>query len=208
MKLFIKSNIPMQGLSGPHHEKHCINPLTHSHPVGNTASRETCPQLIKNQPRVAQFLNLTWLRQTGAPSVSPTFLERFSSPRSRIFFLVAGEQIQVSILCFQSGLFFPFNLLGCHWLTKVYRFQVYSSVTHHLYTVLCSPPQVAIHHYSSPLCHFPLSNYHSVFHVHVFLSIVYLFFVQSLHPLSQPPQQLSACHYFACYLIMFIRVLI
>ena len=29
------------------------------------------------------------------------------------------------------------NLLGLHWLIKSYRFQVYNSITHHLYVVLC-----------------------------------------------------------------------
>ena len=40
--------------------------------------------------------------------------------------------------------FFSFllNLLGWHWFRKLYRFQEHSFITHHLYTVLCSPPQV------------------------------------------------------------------
>ena len=37
----------------------------------------------------------------------------------------------------QKTLFFLFNLLGWHWLTKLYRFQVHSSTTNNLYTVLC-----------------------------------------------------------------------
>ena len=36
-------------------------------------------------------------------------------------------------------------LLGWHWLIKLYRFQVYNSITHHLYIVLC------IHHPKSSL---------------------------------------------------------
>ena len=32
---------------------------------------------------------------------------------------------------------FLLNLLGCHWLIKLYRFQVYDSIIHHLYIVLC-----------------------------------------------------------------------
>ena len=40
-------------------------------------------------------------------------------------------------------LFFKLNLLGWHWLIKLYRFQVYNSIIHHLYIVLCvHPPQV------------------------------------------------------------------
>ena len=37
------------------------------------------------------------------------------------------------------------NLLGWHWLTELYRFQVHNSTTHHLYTVLC------VHHPTSSL---------------------------------------------------------
>ena len=42
---------------------------------------------------------------------------------------------------------FLLNLLGWHWLIKLYRFQVNSSITHHLYIVLC---QVSFHHHLSP----------------------------------------------------------
>lgn len=38
--------------------------------------------------------------------------------------------------------YFLLNLLGWCWLVKLYRFQVYNSVTHHLYIALCSPPRV------------------------------------------------------------------
>ena len=37
------------------------------------------------------------------------------------------------------------NILGWYWLTKLYRFQLYSSVIHHLYIVLC------VHHPKSSL---------------------------------------------------------
>ena len=37
---------------------------------------------------------------------------------------------------------FLWNFGGWHWLTKLYGSQVHNSTTHHLYTVLCSPPQV------------------------------------------------------------------
>lgn len=45
---------------------------------------------------------------------------------------------------FLSLFFFSFrknvlNLLGIHWLIKLYRYQVYSSITHHLYIALCVP---------------------------------------------------------------------
>ena len=33
--------------------------------------------------------------------------------------------------------FFKLTLLGWHWVTKLYRFSVYSSVVHHLYIALC-----------------------------------------------------------------------
>ena len=41
------------------------------------------------------------------------------------------------IFCFYLFLHFLLNLLGWHWLTKLYRFQVYSSIMHHLHIVLC-----------------------------------------------------------------------
>ena len=41
--------------------------------------------------------------------------------------------------------FFKMNLLGWHWLIKLYRFQMYNSTTHHLYIVLC------VHHPKSSL---------------------------------------------------------
>ena len=34
-----------------------------------------------------------------------------------------------------TGNFFKLNLLGCHWLAKPYRFQVYNSKKHHLHMV-------------------------------------------------------------------------
>ena len=37
------------------------------------------------------------------------------------------------------------TLFGWHWLIKLYRFQVYNSITHHLYIVLC------VHHTMSGL---------------------------------------------------------
>ena len=43
---------------------------------------------------------------------------------------------------------FLLNLLGWHWLMKLYRFQGYSSIIHHLYTVLC------VHHPKSSLLSF------------------------------------------------------
>ena len=71
------------------------------------------------------------------------------------------------------------NLLGCHWLMKLHRFQVYNSIILHLYVycIVCSPPLVKspsnaiyspftllyLHHLPFPLClclgvGFPLLN--------------------------------------------------
>ena len=54
---------------------------------------------------------------------------------------------------------------------KLYRFQVYNSIIHHLHIVLCvhTPTQVSVHHHLSPLnallspsSPFPSSNHHTV----------------------------------------------
>ena len=44
------------------------------------------------------------------------------------------------------------NLLGWHWLIKLYRFQVYNSIIHLLlYCVFTTTGQFSFHHYLSPL---------------------------------------------------------
>ena len=88
------------------------------------------------------------------------------------------------------------ELMGWHWLIKLYRFQVYDSVTHHLYIVLC------VHHPKPsllptpfillyPLLHLPTplpsGNHHTVLLVYV--SFFFSFLSSSLFllkPLFQP----------------------
>ena len=57
-----------------------------------------------------------------------------------------GQFLIPEILCTSLGtiLSFLLNLLGWHQLTKLYRFQVHNSSTHHLYTGLC------VHHPKHP----------------------------------------------------------
>ena len=64
------------------------------------------------------------------------------------------------------------DLLGWHWLIKLYRFWVYSAITHHLYIVLCvchpkstlpSPSIAPLPSSTSPTPHpFPSSDHHTV----------------------------------------------
>ena len=62
------------------------------------------------------------------------------------------------------------NLLGWHWLIKLHRFQVYSSIMDHLYIVLCAhhpkssvlpPPFIPPHPLLPPLS-LPSGHHHSV----------------------------------------------
>ena len=50
---------------------------------------------------------------------------------------MAQELVLARKLLLSSAQLFLLNLLGWHWLIKVYKFQVYSSIIHHQYTVLC-----------------------------------------------------------------------
>ena len=54
---------------------------------------------------------------------------------------VAGMKCKTPVGFHVVLFFFAFslNLLGWHWLIKLYRFQVYISTIHHLYIVLCVP---------------------------------------------------------------------
>ena len=77
--------------------------------------------------------------------------------------------------CFLFYFFFLFNLLGCYWLTKLFKFQVHNSITHYLYTVLyirqpksslCPSPFILLYP-PPPLCTLPpRSNHHTVVWVH------------------------------------------
>ena len=90
--------------------------------------------------------------------------------------------------CFLFYFFFLFNLLGCYWLTKLFKFQVHNSITHYLYTVLyirqpksslCPSPFILLYP-PPPLCTLPpRSNHHTVVWVH---NCYFFIFAQSLCP--------------------------
>ena len=71
---------------------------------------------------------------------------------------------RLKIKFYRQQCFSSLNLLGWHWLTKLYRFQMPNSITPRLYTVLCSPPQVVFHHIYSPyiLLYFSQPPLHSL----------------------------------------------
>ena len=84
--------------------------------------------------------------------------------------------------------------IGWHWLIKLYRFQVYSSIMHHLYNVLC------VHHPRSSLIPSPFTPPFTLFYLppppfslvitkqlSVSVSVSLVFFFQSLHFFHLPP---------------------
>ena len=86
------------------------------------------------------------------------------------------------------------NLLEWHWLIKLYRFQVYNSITHHLYVVLC------IHHPQSsllpslfippsPTPFSPSDNHHTFVCLNKFFCMLtsFIFFTQCPNP---PPSNI------------------
>ena len=121
-----------------------------------------------------------------------------------------------------TGNFFKLNLLGCHWLAKPYRFQVYNSKKHHLHMVSrAHHPRQSL--FLSPLFP-PLPTSTSTHPLSLWLSsqfclwlcVMYICLLTnpftSFHPVSQPPPQLSVysiypclCFYFIHQFILFIR---
>ena len=99
-------------------------------------------------------------------------------------------------------IYFLLNLLGWHWLIKVYRFQVYNSIIHHLYIVLW------VHHPKSSLLpspfmppllsstppHAPSLWQSPSCRLHPHES--FLSFAESLHP-SHPASPLTAISLFS-----------
>ena len=62
-----------------------------------------------------------------------------------------GSRVYLSPSVILHSQFFLLNVLGLHWLIKLYRFQVYDSIIHHQYRTVCSPPQViSFHHHLCP----------------------------------------------------------
>lgn len=59
--------------------------------------------------------------------------------------LVATHPLGVPLACI-IYLFIDLDLLGSHWLIKLYRFQVFGSVAHHPCVALCVPTQEAPRH--------------------------------------------------------------
>ena len=117
---------------------------------------------------------------------------------TRISFFFFSEVI------FEQRSFFKLNLVGCHWLTKLYRFHVYSSTAHHLYSVLVftTPSQVSVQHHLSPLYPAPhpsnfLSpqHYHTVVCVHEFFLLFPFCSVPPHTPLRVPPDSCQPALY-------------
>ena len=78
------------------------------------------------------------------------------------------KPLELEILSLESGdsestFLFLLNLLGWHWLIKLYRFQVYDSIMHHLFIVFCvftTPSQVS---FSYLPARYPSGNHHMGF---------------------------------------------
>ena len=123
------------------------------------------------------------------------------------------------VLVFWSFFFFT-EFFGWYWLIKLYRFQVYSSVTHDLYIVLCvhHPESILPSPLISPfiLSYLPHplpsgNNPHTVVCVCEFCFVLLNFFTFLTQLPNLPPLwQLSACSLwvclsFVCWFILFIR---
>ena len=119
------------------------------------------------------------------PQACHAFLSFSEAPgallSSETRFLGISSVAHFFYLCDLNTIFlFLLNLLGCHWLIKLYRFQVHSSIIHHLYFVLC------------------------IFHFYHHLSPFYA--LLSPHPLP-PHWQLSVCsESLSVLFILLIRV--
>ena len=97
--------------------------------------------------------------------------------------------------------FFMFiEFLGVTLVKKLYRFQVYSSIIHHLYCVFTTPSHVSFHHHSPPFTHFYLPQSHSplVITIQLSVSMRVVFF---LNPITQShnPSPLVAVSLFSTY---------
>ena len=95
------------------------------------------------------------------------------------------------------------HFLGWHWLIKLYRLQVYNSITHHLYIVLCvyHPSQVSFHRYLSPcplvpppLPFSPVTTTVLSVSMRLFYVCMYVFclILSCFHPAPQPSSHLTA----------------
>ena len=108
--------------------------------------------------------------------------------------------------------------MGWHWLIKVCSFQLYNSIIHHLYIVLC------VYHPASSLCHHfsPFTLSHLPHPLPLVITILFVFmrifvFLNPLTIFTHLPKphsfwQLSVCSlclwiclYFVCLFIMFTR---
>ena len=98
----------------------------------------------------------------------------------------SGETIVTTYFGVGSFFCFLLNLLGQHWLTKLRRFHVHGSTTHHLYPVLCFttlPPFIA------PMSFFtsPPTAITTLLSMSMSFFSFFFFFAQSLHLLHLSP---------------------
>ena len=105
------------------------------------------------------------------------------------------DQVRISWSTFSFSLFKKLTLLGWHGLKKLYKFQVFSSITHHLYIALCA------HHPKShlpspcrwpflpfPISHTPFSsgNQHTIVCVYEYVCLFVAFsFISHLSEIIQ-----------------------
>ena len=115
------------------------------------------------------------------------------------------------IFTLNDFIFLFLNLLGLHWLIQLCRFQVYNSIIHHLYIILCvyhPKSQVSFHHHLSllyrllpPPTPFPLV-------ITMLLSVSMSFFLFCLIPLPflpGPPNPLpTAANLFSVTMSLFL----
>ena len=111
-------------------------------------------------------------RQESAGEISPSHTAHSSGSLFKMIFvlkLTCSKEKNGFIIIFK---FLKLNLLERDWLIQLFRFQVYNSTTRHLYSVLCSPPQVkspSITIYPplpSSASLLPSGNHHTVVCVH------------------------------------------
>ena len=107
--------------------------------------------------------------------------------------------------------------MGWHWFSKPYRFQVYNSIKHHLYTELCThhpkqslflslfPTHPTLPHPTPPLLCLPSPSLHPPFPLaittllSVSMGYACMFFGYSLHLLlSSTPTAIPSCQSIPC----------
>ena len=119
---------------------------------------------------------------------------------------------------FSLFLKFLLNWLGWHWLIKLYRFQVYNSIIHYLYIVLC------VHYQSQVFCYhlyllyplllppttpLPSGHHHTVVCVCEFFLLSMFSLVSSFfNPAPQHPYPLTAVSLLSVSISLFLFCLL